>query len=160
MLHQSVVGARVLKSRFTTTLGEHRRYPAELSVICADDMLAFSCDMIFAPLTETIDNSPAEQHDLVALRNVDRQMDVIPLKPIATPRHTSTQRKDSMDTNPVGWFEIYVQDMARATKFYESVLNTKLEKLNTPAPEIEMTAFPMAMERTGASGALAKDGWI
>ena len=65
-----------------------------------------------------------------------------------------------MDTNPVGWFEIYVQDMARATKFYESVLNTKLEKLNTPAPEIEMTAFPMAMERTGASGALAKmDGF-
>ena len=65
-----------------------------------------------------------------------------------------------MDYNPVGWFEIYVQDMARATKFYEAVLNTKLEKLNTPAPDIEMTAFPMAMERTGASGALAKmDGF-
>ena len=27
-----------------------------------------------------------------------------------------------MKHNPVGWFEIYVQDMPRARKFYESVL--------------------------------------
>ena len=31
-----------------------------------------------------------------------------------------------MQHNPVGWFEIYVKDMDRATKFYESVLGTKL----------------------------------
>jgi predicted enzyme related to lactoylglutathione lyase len=31
-----------------------------------------------------------------------------------------------MEFNPVGWFEIYVQDMDRATKFYESVLGIKL----------------------------------
>jgi predicted enzyme related to lactoylglutathione lyase len=28
-----------------------------------------------------------------------------------------------MKTNPVGWFEIYIQDMDRAKKFYESVLH-------------------------------------
>lgn len=27
-----------------------------------------------------------------------------------------------MNRNPVGWFEIYVQDMHRAQKFYEVVL--------------------------------------
>ncbi len=65
-----------------------------------------------------------------------------------------------MDANPVGWFEIYVQDMACATAFYESVLGIKLDNLNSPAPDIEMMAFPMAMGRSGASGALAKmDGF-
>ncbi len=59
-----------------------------------------------------------------------------------------------MAHNPVGWFEIYVQDMARAKKFYESVLQTKLDCLNSP--EIEMWAFPMNMENTGASGSLVK----
>jgi predicted enzyme related to lactoylglutathione lyase len=37
-----------------------------------------------------------------------------------------------MEFNPVSWFEIYVQDMARATKFYETVLEVKLEKLTSP----------------------------
>jgi len=32
-----------------------------------------------------------------------------------------------MANNPVVWFEIYVQDMARAKKFYEAVLQVKLE---------------------------------
>jgi predicted enzyme related to lactoylglutathione lyase len=59
-----------------------------------------------------------------------------------------------MQANPVGWFEIYVQDMARAQKFYESVFEVKLEKL--PAPDIELLAFPMAMDRTGAAGALVR----
>ena len=58
--------------------------------------------------------------------------------------------------NPVGWFEIYVQDMPRAKRFYEAVLQQKLEKLPTPAPDIEMWAFPMEMGRAGAPGALAK----
>lgn len=62
-----------------------------------------------------------------------------------------------MKTNPVGWFEIYVQDMARAQKFYESVLLIKLEELGDQNDAtIEMMAFPMDMERPGASGALAK----
>lgn len=61
-----------------------------------------------------------------------------------------------MNRNPVGWFEIYVQDMDRAKKFYETVLGVELMKLESPDPEIEMQAFPMNMEAGGASGALAK----
>ena len=61
-----------------------------------------------------------------------------------------------MAHNPVGWFEIYVQDMARARAFYEKVLQHKLERLPAPDGELEMWAFPMDMNGTGASGALVK----
>ena len=57
-----------------------------------------------------------------------------------------------MPQNPVAWFEIYVQDMTRARKFYETVLQAKLEQL--PSPELEMWAFPMDPSAAGASGAL------
>lgn len=64
-----------------------------------------------------------------------------------------------MRPNPVVWFEIYVQDLARAQKFYETVLATKLDKLDapdTPDGGVQMRAFPMSMEGSGASGALCK----
>jgi uncharacterized protein len=61
-----------------------------------------------------------------------------------------------MKINPVVWFEIYVQDMERAKKFYETVFEVKLDKLPSPDADIEMLAFPMSMEGTGAAGALAK----
>jgi hypothetical protein len=56
-----------------------------------------------------------------------------------------------MKTNPVGWFEIYVQDMQRARSFYESIFDVKLERLN---PEVDMLVFPGSQERYGAPGAL------
>jgi len=59
-----------------------------------------------------------------------------------------------MKNNPVGWFEIYVQDLDRAKKFYESVFQLKLEKLNSPGMEI--WGFPMDLNRWGAGGALVK----
>jgi uncharacterized protein len=59
-----------------------------------------------------------------------------------------------MTNNPVGWFEIYVQDMDRAKKFYESVLQLKLEKLDTTG--LEMWSFPMATDHYGASGSLVR----
>lgn len=59
-----------------------------------------------------------------------------------------------MKNNPVGWFEVYVQDMDRAKAFYEGVLALQLENLEMP--EIEMWAFPMDMQRSGASGSLVK----
>lgn len=59
-----------------------------------------------------------------------------------------------MAQNPVRWFEIYVQDMERARNFYQSVLQVKLEPLNSPG--MELWAFPMNMEGTGASGALVR----
>lgn len=57
-----------------------------------------------------------------------------------------------MKSNPVGWFEIYVQDLDRAKKFYESVFQGKLERLNSPG--MDMWAFPMGTGASGASGAL------
>jgi len=57
-----------------------------------------------------------------------------------------------MSTNPIGWFEIYVQDMDRAKSFYESVFGVKLSKLGDT--QFEMWAFPMKEDRYGAPGAL------
>ncbi|MGZ8292545.1 MAG: VOC family protein [Telluria sp.] len=59
-----------------------------------------------------------------------------------------------MNNNPVGWFEIYVQDMDRAKAFYESTLDLQLSRLDSPG--IEMWAFPMQEERYGAPGALVR----
>ena len=56
--------------------------------------------------------------------------------------------------NPVGWFEIYVQDMKRAKRFYESTLEVSLQKLESPGAEL--WTFPMNMEAPGAAGALVK----
>ena len=62
-----------------------------------------------------------------------------------------------MNNNPVGWFEIYVQDMERAKRFYESVFQTKLERLDSPAGmPVELWSFPMMKGQMGASGALVK----
>lgn len=59
-----------------------------------------------------------------------------------------------MKANPVIWFEIYIQDTERAKTFYETVLQTKLQRLESP--ELEMWAFPMDMTTTGAGGALVR----
>lgn len=56
--------------------------------------------------------------------------------------------------NPVGWFEIYVQDMERAKAFYEKTLEVKLEAL--PSPIIKMYAFPMLPDKPGCPGSLVK----
>jgi hypothetical protein len=62
-----------------------------------------------------------------------------------------------MAENPVVWFEIYVEEMERAKKFYETVLASKLEKLNDPTDSgMEMYVFSSNMEGYGASGALVK----
>lgn len=59
-----------------------------------------------------------------------------------------------MQGNPVVWFEIYVQDMARACRFYETVLGKTLVKMVHTSHD--MWAFPMEREGFGASGALIK----
>ena len=62
--------------------------------------------------------------------------------------------------NPVGWFEIYVNDMPRAKAFYEAVFATKLEPLANPSADdagLEMWMFPSAgPDGGGCSGALCK----
>ena len=59
-----------------------------------------------------------------------------------------------MTKNPVGWFEIYVQDMPRAKAFYESVFGFKLASLGSV--DMEMWGFPMQEKGPGAPGALVK----
>jgi len=62
-----------------------------------------------------------------------------------------------MTRNPVGWFEMYVQDIERAREFYGAVLQVGLEKLGDPNdPAMEMRAFPMGKDFPGAAGALVK----
>jgi len=63
--------------------------------------------------------------------------------------------------NPVGWFEIYVQDLAKARTFYETVLGISMVDLPTPGEEegFKMVAFAMGdetMTQTGSSGALCQ----
>ncbi|MDU1892519.1 MAG: VOC family protein [Dysgonomonas sp.] len=63
----------------------------------------------------------------------------------------------SVKVNPVVWFEIYVNDMARARKFYETVLNQKLVDMSMEgAADYAMATFLGAddMNAPNASGAL------
>ncbi|MDH4167330.1 MAG: VOC family protein [Gammaproteobacteria bacterium] len=61
-----------------------------------------------------------------------------------------------MAENAVRWFEIYVQDMARARRFYETVLGVKLEQLGPVGQDLEMWAFQMSPDGPGAGGALVR----
>ena len=66
-----------------------------------------------------------------------------------------------MANNPVVWFEIYVQDMSRAQKFYETVLGTSMSELPNPTgDDLKMMMFTApdenAMERPGSTGALVQ----
>ncbi len=63
-------------------------------------------------------------------------------------------KKALKKTNPVGWFEIYVQNLRRAKKFYESVFQVKLKRLNNPT--VEIWGFPSELNRWGAGGAIIK----
>jgi predicted enzyme related to lactoylglutathione lyase len=58
------------------------------------------------------------------------------------------------DRNPVGWFEIYVQDMDRAKAFYEKTFQVTLQRLESPG--LEMWAFPMQPDNPGCAGAIVK----
>ena len=60
--------------------------------------------------------------------------------------------------NPVGWFEIYVNDITRAKQFYEAVFNIQLSELIPPSEgnSLQMWAFPSDMQVYGASGALVQ----
>ena len=62
-------------------------------------------------------------------------------------------------TNAVVWFDIYVSNMERAVKFYETVLKRKLDKLVDPTGETQMMSFPGDMTSYGAAGALVKSDY-
>jgi uncharacterized protein len=56
--------------------------------------------------------------------------------------------------NPIGWFEIPVNDIDRATKFYEALFGITMKRHDMM--EYEMVWFPMDDNTYGASGALMK----
>jgi len=58
--------------------------------------------------------------------------------------------------NAIGWFDLYVEDMARAVAFYEHVFEQRLEAIGDPTGETVMRGFPANMQRYGAAGALVK----
>jgi hypothetical protein len=57
--------------------------------------------------------------------------------------------------NPVAWFEIYVDDMARAKAFYEAVFKLELTTM-MDSPEMTMLGFPSDQNSYGVSGALSR----
>jgi predicted enzyme related to lactoylglutathione lyase len=57
----------------------------------------------------------------------------------------------------ISWVEIYVEDMARARKFYETVLGVTLNEMTMPEGSgMTMFAFPWENNGPGAAGALVK----
>lgn len=60
--------------------------------------------------------------------------------------------------NPFTWVEIYVEDMSRAQKFYETVLQIQMISMQTPGDfgDLEMLSFPWAQGEGNISGALCK----
>ena len=62
-----------------------------------------------------------------------------------------------MAANAINWFEIYVQDMERAKKFYEQVLQAEFHPVGNPdLPGLSMWGFPQDFDAHGASGALVQ----
>ena len=65
--------------------------------------------------------------------------------------------------NPIAWTEVYVEDMTRARKFYESVLGIEMQVDEMPGDaeagsgeSFEMVMFHGDMAAPGSSGALVK----
>lgn len=65
----------------------------------------------------------------------------------------------NIETNMVGWFEIYVSDMNRAMDFYKHVFQVEFSEMPVPnGKDMEMQAFPgdENQGKYGAPGALIK----
>lgn len=61
-----------------------------------------------------------------------------------------------MEKNTICWFEIYVDDLERAKKFYSEVLGTQFHDMPSPGgDEFKMSCFSSS-ENQGVSGALVQ----
>jgi predicted enzyme related to lactoylglutathione lyase len=56
--------------------------------------------------------------------------------------------------NPVGWFEIPVEDMERACRFYSAVFGFDMKAQEHEG--VQMAWFPMAADMTGSAGSLVR----
>lgn len=65
---------------------------------------------------------------------------------------------ETITKNPFGWVEIYVDNMSRAQKFYETVFEIQMTSLPMPdgMNDLEMLSFPWAEGAQNISGALVK----
>jgi uncharacterized protein len=63
-------------------------------------------------------------------------------------------RKKMKNSNPVSWFDIYVSNLSRAKKFYETVFNIQLTDL--PIEWGKQSFFPFNHESPNISGALVE----
>ena len=61
-----------------------------------------------------------------------------------------------MEQNPMPWFEIYVEEMKPARKFFEGMLGVDLNLEDMPGGEVEMYLFPGKMSLPKAETALIK----
>ena len=59
------------------------------------------------------------------------------------------------NSNSLNWFEIPALDIARATKFYETIFGIKMEKMQEMMG-MKMSGFPADMGNGKASGALVQ----
>lgn len=67
------------------------------------------------------------------------------------------EQQISNPNNPVVWFEIYVDDLGRAKKFYETVLAVTMTEMPDASNQgLKMVAFPMQRNKPNAGGALIK----
>lgn len=58
------------------------------------------------------------------------------------------------NSNPVGWFDIYVANLERAKNFYEKVFSLKLQDL--PIEWGKQSVFPFNPDNANISGALVE----
>jgi predicted enzyme related to lactoylglutathione lyase len=58
--------------------------------------------------------------------------------------------------NAISWFEIGTQNLDRASKFYETIFNIKLNPMDMP--NIKMRMFPLDDMMTGVGGAIVDSG--
>ena len=63
------------------------------------------------------------------------------------------KQKSTGQDNPVGWFEIPVQDMRRAKTFYEKAFGYSMEEPKS-VNGFDMAFFPMKRDGSGAAGSL------
>lgn len=66
----------------------------------------------------------------------------------------AAKKEQEKTVHPVYYFEIPVTDMDRAVRFYEELLDVKLERQVVDG--YEMAGFPFVEGAAGATGALAK----
>jgi uncharacterized protein len=65
-------------------------------------------------------------------------------------------KKMDKDTNAINWFEIPATDLARATKFYETIFDIKMVPMEME--NIKMAMFPPDGSSGKIGGALAQSG--